>query len=80
MSKNNKVPNKNKQGYFFGQTLPKNWFGASNFRNSESAPPRYYECQFLGKTNNFEFFGLNFGKLSNYVKYFGSCNVEVVTK
>ena len=47
-------------------------------------------CQFSGKTNNFDFFGLNlpkngfFGlnlrKLSNYVRYFGSNNVEGVAE
>ena len=29
---------------------------------------------------NFQFFGLNFGKLSNYVQYFGSNNVEGVAE
>ena len=28
--------------------------------------------------NKFEFFGLNLGKLPNYVRYFGSNNVEGV--
>ena len=36
----------------------------------------YHMCQFSGKTDNFDFFGLNLGKLSNYVQYFGSNNVE----
>ena len=36
----------------------------------ESAPPRYHVCQFSVK--NFEFFGLNLGKLSNYVRCFGT--------
>ena len=35
-------------------------------------------CQFSVKTDNSEFFGLNLGKLPNYVRYFGSYNVESV--
>ena len=30
--------------------------------------------------DNFEFIGLNLGKLLNYVRYFGSNNVEDVAK
>ena len=48
--------------------------------DSESAPPRYHVCQFSGKTDNFEFSGLNFWKLPNYVLYFGSYNVEDITE
>ena len=33
-------------------------------------------CQFSVKMENFEFFGLNLGKLPNYVRYFRSNNVE----
>ena len=33
-------------------------------------------CQFSVQTDNFEFFGLNFGKLPNYMQYCGSNNVE----
>ena len=33
-------------------------------------------CQFLVKINNFSFFGLNLGKLANYVQYFGKNIVE----
>ena len=33
-------------------------------------------CHFSFKTDNFEFFGLNLGKLPNYMLYFGSNNVE----
>ena len=36
---------------------------------SDSEPPRYHVCQFLVRTDNFEFFGLNLGKLSNYMQY-----------
>ena len=39
-----------------------------------------YVCQFLGKTDNFEFFCLNLGKLSNIVQCFGSYNFEVVAE
>ena len=37
-------------------------------------------CQFLIKTDKFEFFGLNLGKLPNYMQYFGSNNVEGVAE
>ena len=30
--------------------------------------------------DNFEFFGVNLGKLSNYVQYFGSNNIESVAE
>ena len=33
-------------------------------------------CQFSVNTENFELLDLNLGKLSNYVRYFGSYNVE----
>ena len=36
--------------------------------------------QFSDKTDNFEFFGLNLGKLPNYVQYFGSNIVEGVAE
>ena len=67
---------------FFGPNLPKKAFWGRNFEilnlDSESAPPIYHVCQFPGKTDNFEFFGLNFEKFPNYVRYFGFYNVEGV--
>ena len=64
--------------------MPKNGFWGRNFKklseDLESAPPRYHEWQFSGKTDKFEFFHLNFGKLPNYMLYFGSNNVEGVAK
>ena len=69
---------------FFGTNLPKNEFWGRNFKNispdSVSAPPRYLEHQFSVKMDNSEFFGQNFGKLPNYVQYFGSNNVEGVAE
>ena len=47
---------------------------------SESAPPRYHVCQFLVMVDNFELFGINLGKLPNYVWHFGSNNVEGVAE
>ena len=41
---------------------------------------RYHVYQFLDKTDNFEFFDLNLGKLPNYVQYFGSNIVESVAE
>ena len=49
-----------------------NEFWGWNFKNIsldlESAPPRYHVSQFSFKVDNFEFFGLNLGKLPNYVR------------
>ena len=36
--------------------------------------------RYSGKMDNFELFSLNLGKLSNYVQYFGSNNVEGVAE
>ena len=47
---------------------------------SRSAPSSDRECKFSVKMDNFEFFDLNLGKLSNYVQYFGSVNVEGVAE
>ena len=64
--------------------MPKNGFWGRNFKNlsldSESAPPIYQVCYVLVKMDNFEFFSLNLGKLLNYVRYFGSENVEGVAE
>ena len=69
---------------FFGPNSPKNGFWGRNFEklnpDAESAPPRYHVCQFSGKTDNFETFCLNLGKFPNYVRYFGSYNVEGVAE
>ena len=52
----------------------------SEFKNtsldSKSAPPRYHVSQCSVKMDNFEFFGLNLGKLPNYAQYFGTNIVE----
>ena len=70
--------------YFFGLNLPKNEFFGSNFKNlsldSESAPPKYHKSQFSIKMDNFEFFGLNLGKMPNYMQYFGLNIVEGVAE
>ena len=59
-------------------------FGGLNFKNLtpdlELAPPKYLLSQFSLKMVNFEFFDPNFGKLPNYVRYFGSNNVEGVAE
>ena len=69
---------------FFGPKLPKNEFWDRNFKNLiadlESAPPRYHVYQFSVKTDNFESFGLNLGKLPSYMQYFGSNNDEGVAE
>ena len=67
---------------FLIPNLPKKRFWGRNFKlvslDLESAPSIYHECQFSGKKNNFKFSGLNLGVLPNYVRYFGSYNVEGV--
>ena len=67
---------------FLGPNFPKNEFWGRNFKNlssdSESATPRYDVSQFSVEMDNFEFFYLNLGKLSNHVRYFGYNNVEDV--
>ena len=69
---------------FLGPNLPKNGFWGCNFKNlsldSESAHPKYHVSQFSVKMNDFEYFGLNLGKLPNYVRYFGSNIVESVAE
>ena len=56
---------------FLSPNLPKNGFWGQNFKNlsqdSESTPPTYLVSQVSVKMDNFEFFGLNLGKLPNYV-------------
>ena len=67
---------------FLGPNFPKNEFWGRNFKNlssdSESAPPRYDVSQFSVEMEDFEFFYLYLGKLSNLVRYFGYNNVEDV--
>ena len=43
-------------------------------------PPRYHVSQFSVKMFNFECFGLNLGKLPNYMQYFGSNIVKGVAE
>ena len=69
---------------FDGKFGPKSEFWGRNFKNlsldSESAPPTYHVIQCSDKMNNFEFLGLNLGKLPNYGRYFGSNIVEGVAE
>ena len=69
---------------FFGPNLPKNGLWGRNFKNvslhSKWGPPIYHVYQFSVKMDSFKFFGLNSGKLPNYVRYFGSNNVESVAQ
>ena len=69
---------------FVCPNLLKNEFWGRNFKNlsldSESESLRYYVYQFSVKMDNFWFFGLNLGKLPNYVQYFGSNIVEGVAE
>ena len=74
----------NRNFVFLGPNLPENGFWVLNFKNlnldSESTPPRYHMSQLSVKMDNFKFFGLNLGKLPNYMRYFGSNIVEGVTE
>ena len=69
---------------FFWPKFAQKWILWLEFQKSsvdlESAPPGYHVLQFSGKTDNSEFFHLNFEKLPNYTQYFGSNNVEGVAK
>ena len=69
---------------FFDPNLRRNKFWGFNFKtltlDLESSPPRYHVWQFSVKTDSFEFLGLNLGKLSNYVQYFGFYNVGGVAE
>ena len=65
---------------FWAQICPKMDFGFFICLDSESAPPRYHVSQLSVKMDNFKFFGLNLGKLPNYMRYFGSNIVEGVTE
>ena len=75
---------KRKTLILYGTNFPKNEFQGRNFKNvspdSESAPPRYNIYQFLVRTKNLEFFGLNLGKFPNYGQCFDSNNVEGVAE
>ena len=74
----------NRQLGLFGPKLAQKLILGSEFQKSksgsESAPPRYHKSEVLVKMDNFEFFGLNFGKLPNYVRSFGSNIVEGVAE
>ena len=66
---------------FLGPNLPKNGFCGRNFKNlSLGSESEYDECPVLVKIDNFGFFGLNLGKLSNHVQHFGSNIVEGVAE
>ena len=62
---------------YLGSNLPKIGFWGRNFRNLslnlESTPPMYHVCQFSFKMVNFWFFGLNLGKMLNYVQFRFKC-------
>ena len=68
----------------FGPKLPKNGSWGRNLKDlslySKLAPSIYHVRQFSAKMDNFKFFGLNLVKLPNYVRYFGSNNVEGVAE
>ena len=75
----------NGQLWLFRHKFAQKWILGSEFQKSkcrfrERAPQRDHVCQFSVKMDNFECFGLNLGKLLNYVWYFGSNNVEGVTE
>ena len=64
----------------FRPTFAQKWILGSEFKNLspdlKSVSPRYHVYQCSVRMDNFEFFGLNLGKLPNYVQYFGCNNVE----
>ena len=74
----------NRQLCLFEPKFSQKWILGLEFQksslDSESLPPRYHVSQFSVKMDKFEFFGLNLGKLPNYVRYFGSNIVEGVAE
>ena len=74
----------NEQVWFFWPKFAQKWISGRNFKNlslhSKSVPPIYHVCQFSVKMDSLRFFDLNLGKLPNYVRYFGSNNVEGVAE
>ena len=73
----------NEQLWLFWPKLAQKWIFGSEFstwiRNQHLQIPCVPISSENG-TSNFEFFGLNLGKLPNYVWYFGSNNVEGVAE
>ena len=69
---------------YLGPNFPENGFCHRNFKNqimdSESTPPLYHVCQFSNEIDNIWFFDLDWGKLLNYVQYFGSNIIEGVAE
>ena len=65
----------------FSPNSPKNGFWGRYFKNlSVDQESTCHVYQFSVKTDNFEFFGLNLGKLPRYMQYFGSNNDEGVAE
>ena len=73
----------NEQLWLFQEKYPKYRFRGRNFKtvsqDLESLPPGYV-CQVSYKLDSFEIFVLDLGKLLNYVRYFGSYNVQGVAE
>ena len=65
----------NRQLWLFRHKFAQEWILRSEFWKSMS---RFGIT--TAKTDIFEFFGLNLGKLPNYVRYFGPYNVEGVVE
>ena len=80
------VPISDKKGNFefLGPNLPIKGFWGRIFKNlsmdSDSTTPIYHVCQLSFKMDIFYFFGLNLGKLPNYVQYFSTNIVEGVAE
>ena len=72
---------KNGQLWLFCTNLPKTGFWGRNFEyvipNSESAPPRYYVCQFSAKMVSFDFFDPNLPKNEFWGRNFKSLSTDL---
>ena len=70
----------------FGSKFAQSWISGSEFQKSKSglgmSTSKMWTnvSQFSIKTNNFDFLGLNLGKLPIYVQYFGSNIVKGVAE
>ena len=79
-----KVSNENKQGILFWPKLAQKWILVSEFQKSKPrsgiSNSKIPCVGIFSQNGQLWIFGLNLGKLSNYMRYFGSNNVEGVAE
>ena len=79
-----KVSNENKQGILFWPKLAQKWILVSEFQKSKPrsriSNSKIPCVEIFSQNGQLWISGLNLGNLSNYMRYFGSNNVEGVTE